>query len=207
MEVHPPHHPVNTLRESLVHIGLMTIGLFIALMLEAGVEWLHHRHLLHTADHNLRTEREINRKLIAEDERQLDGTEQRLRTSLTLIAHLKTHQPDSAKFDTHWEFSAPENAAWDTARNSGASALMSYDDAEAFSTVYSQQDVVIEDVKLYMQAIYRIRAPLHDSRGIGDLAPAELDDVSTRIQDALSALEMLRDSCRSLDNVYNAAPI
>jgi hypothetical protein len=60
LDVHPPHEPIHTWREFLLHIATITIGLLIALGLEGLVEWQHHRHLVHEAERSLRAEIQSN---------------------------------------------------------------------------------------------------------------------------------------------------
>ena len=45
IEVHPPDEKIHGVRDFLLHLFTITIGLLIALGLEAGVERLHHHHL------------------------------------------------------------------------------------------------------------------------------------------------------------------
>ena len=49
MEVHPPDHPLRTWGDFWIHLGTITIGLLIALGLEATVEWAHRVHRTLTA--------------------------------------------------------------------------------------------------------------------------------------------------------------
>ena len=49
MDVHPVHHAPLTWRDFFVQLLMITIGLFIALTLQAAVESLHHRHLVRDA--------------------------------------------------------------------------------------------------------------------------------------------------------------
>ena len=44
LDVHAPHQSAHTLKDFLIHIAAITIGLLIALGLEATVEWVHHKH-------------------------------------------------------------------------------------------------------------------------------------------------------------------
>ena len=60
IDVHAPHSAAHGWRDFLTHIATITIGLFIALTLEAGVEALHHRHLVREARANIRTELQQN---------------------------------------------------------------------------------------------------------------------------------------------------
>lgn len=60
MDIHAPQEPVHSWRDFFTHLTIVTIGLFIALMLEAAVEAMHHRHLVHEARDNIRTELQLN---------------------------------------------------------------------------------------------------------------------------------------------------
>jgi hypothetical protein len=44
LDIHPPHHSPNTLRDFFVHIATIVIGLLIAVGLEQTIEFFHHRH-------------------------------------------------------------------------------------------------------------------------------------------------------------------
>ena len=64
MEIHPPHQPILSVKEALVHLGIVTIGILIALSLEGLVEWQNHRHLIAEARHNVADEiRDNNNEL------------------------------------------------------------------------------------------------------------------------------------------------
>jgi hypothetical protein len=56
VDVHPPHHPIRSWKEFLLHLVTITVGLLIALALEAAVEAAHHRHIVRDARENLRRE-------------------------------------------------------------------------------------------------------------------------------------------------------
>ena len=60
MEIHPPSEPIHNWRDLLTHLGVITIGLFIALSLESLVEYMHHRHIVREARENIRLEIEEN---------------------------------------------------------------------------------------------------------------------------------------------------
>ena len=44
LDVHAPHESIHGWRDFFIHLATITIGLLIALGLEATVEWMHHRH-------------------------------------------------------------------------------------------------------------------------------------------------------------------
>ena len=43
IDVHVPEHRIGGVRDFLIHLSTITVGLLIALSLEAGVEMIHHR--------------------------------------------------------------------------------------------------------------------------------------------------------------------
>ena len=67
MDVHAPHEPIHTWRDIALHLGIVTVGLFIALSLEAFVEHLHNRHLVAEARANIREELESNHQAAQRD--------------------------------------------------------------------------------------------------------------------------------------------
>jgi hypothetical protein len=75
MEVHAPHEPIHSWRDFILHIVTITIGLLIALGLEAGVEALHHRHLRNETRAKLRNEIIEDQKQLPKNLHALDGEE------------------------------------------------------------------------------------------------------------------------------------
>ena len=203
MDVHAPHEPIHTWKDFLLHLATITIGLLIALGLEGLVEAAHHRHLLHQAETNLRAEISSNRQTLAGDEKQLDGTEQEIESDLRLLSTVKTHQPSSGQLAAGWEWNSMDSAAWDTARDTGAIALMPYEYAQGYSGIYGQQGIVNDQARSYISALYKITEPLKSGRKLADLQPAEIDTMIATSQQALVELDHLRDLSRSLDRIYD----
>ena len=205
MDVHAPHEPIHTWKDFTLHLATITIGLLIALGLEGLVEAAHHRHLLHQAETNLRAEVSSNRQTLAGDEKQLDGTEQEIESDLKLLTAVKTHQPTSGQLAENWEWNSMDSAAWNTARDTGAIALMPYEYAQTYSDIYGQQGVVNDQSRNYIGSIYKISEPLKGGRKLADLQPAEIDTMIANSQQALVELDHLRDLSKSLDLIYNHA--
>ena len=90
MEVHTPKHPVRSLREFLKEVGIIVLGVLLALGAEQTVEWLHWRQQVGITDEAL--QQEIRKDLGPAYERRVD--EQCLNGR---IAHLrdKLLQPGS----------------------------------------------------------------------------------------------------------------
>ena len=202
MDVHAPHEPIHTWRDFALHLLIVTIGLFIALSLEALVERLHQRHLLHTAETNLHIELHDNRDYLADDERHLDLTEAHLQQDIALLTARKSNPalPDSLSFGWHWD--GMQDSAWTTARDSGALTLMPFDTQQAWSVIYAQQNSVNQQASVYIADIYRAAAPTK-GRAFDQLTSAELDQSIANLQLSLADLDHLRDLCKSLDVIYH----
>jgi hypothetical protein len=201
MDVHAPHQPVHTWRDFAIHLVVVTIGLFIALSLEALVEHLHQRHLLHTAETNLHIELHDNRDYLADDEHHLDLTEAHLQHDVALLLARKSNPalPDTLDFGWHWD--GLQESAWTTARDSGGLALMPFDTQQGWSSIYAQQGSVDQQADAYLADIYRAEAPTK-GRTFAQLSPADLVQMIAGIQQALADLDHLRDLCKSLDVIY-----
>jgi hypothetical protein len=205
LDVHPPHEAAHTWKDFFLHIATIVVGLLIAIGLEQTVELLHRRHLLHTAEANLRSELHDNQALLTSDERYLNITEQQIEAGLRILADVKAHKPVVDEPSQHWEWDSPQAAAWDTARNTGAISLMSYDDAESYALVYDQQTIVNTQATLFIRDIYSISAPLHGDLKLTDLSPAAIDTMVANSNQTLSDIRLLRDYCGSLDRIYGRA--
>jgi len=201
MDVHAPHEPIHTWRDFAIHLVVVTIGLFIALSLEALIDHLHQRHLLHTAETNLHIELHNNHDLLAGDEQELDRTEARLQNDITTLLARKSNPSVAKPLSFDWTWNGMEDSAWTTAHDSGALALMPYDAEQAWSVIYGQQGAVNERAGVYIADIYRAAAPTK-GRAAAQLTPAELDQAIASLQQALADLDLLRDYCKSLDKIY-----
>lgn len=204
MEVHPPEHAIHNWRDFFIHIGTITIGLLIALGLEALVEQQHHRHLVHTAEANLHTEVRNNRQQLAADEHFLDTSQQQLQAGLASLEAVKAHKPGADFKSAWWEWDGPSFAAWDTARDSGALALMDLQHVQSFAVVYDQQKIVQDQAILFVRDIYSALAPLRGRR-ITDLNPQQLDSTIANTEHTLADLRLLRDYTEGLERIYDRA--
>src|SRR5579875_2397204 len=102
MEVHPPHEPVHSWREALIHIGLMTVGLFIALMLEGLVEYVHHKHLVREARENIRIELEHNHEATRTNIGNLDAEQARIESGMDTMRALQADPKTPRSISLSW---------------------------------------------------------------------------------------------------------
>jgi hypothetical protein len=172
-------------RYILVEIGIVTAGLFIALMLNSVVEWEHHKQLVRDARRNIQLEISQNREKVRTDmailRSTLDGVNANIATLRQIAAHKATH----ATLQNRIDFEPLDDAAWQTARNTDALSYMPYDEAERYSGLYS--------IITYVNNM--ALGELADSQ-MNAMAPAEMDaDVLRLPQQDVS--DMLRSNARA----------
>jgi hypothetical protein len=143
MDVHAPHERIHTWRDVALHLGIVTVGLFIALSLEAFVEHLHNRHLVAEARANIREELQINHEAAQDDIKRVQLTIDSLRANIDAIHRLQAHPKDFHGTITNtMSFNSLNDAAWRTARDTGALSFMPYKEIQRYSDLYFLEDLV-----------------------------------------------------------------
>ena len=140
LDVHPPEHGIHGTRDFLLHLFTITIGLLIALGLEAGVEAVHHRHQREEAETLVRREIQNNLNKLQDGAPQaIAELHQMSRVLQTLEARAQS-QPGALNEKDFIFHEAPiQDAAWRTAASTGALTLMNYAEVERFSDAYKEQ--------------------------------------------------------------------
>ena len=141
LDVHPPHEPVHTWRDFLLHLATITIGLLIALGLEGCVEWMHHRHLVHQAETSLRTEIENNdsttQSLLAAVHKQQSV----LQNDVALLnQEISNPKVPVTGLSLEFRLVTLDEVSWKTAQTTGAIAYMPYARAQEYAEVYDMQE-------------------------------------------------------------------
>ncbi len=179
MEVHAPEHPIHTWRDFFIHIATITIGLLIAIGLEAAVEALHHRHLRAETRQNLRAEIKDNQQTFAKDLRALEGETRELKDDIALLQRLRAHQLTKPGDDLQfaWGWDGTSDTAWQTAKETGALALMENEVVQQYDAVYSQQDLVDRAALELTRDMTRATIPLTVEPNLNALTPAQIDEL------------------------------
>jgi hypothetical protein len=146
MDVHPPHEAIHTLRQFLMHLLTITIGLLIALALEHWAEYIHERHLVHEAERRVRIEIQGNSNSLANHIQDLQKQDEELKGDLATLRLYAAHRQGTERHSVNLHFSRTtlDNAAWVTARSNGALSYMSYEEAQKMADVYAAQDMLMD---------------------------------------------------------------
>lgn len=143
MEIHAPSEPIHTKKDFFIHLFTITVGLLIALSLEGVVEHIHNHHLVIEARANIRQELEDNHKSAQANLVLLQKNIDLQKINIQNIHHL--HDSPKGFHGTVMNtmtFDSLEDAAWRTARDTGALSFMPYDEVQRYSDLYMLEDLV-----------------------------------------------------------------
>jgi plasmid stability protein len=186
MDIHMPE-PVHSWRDVFIHLGIITLGLFIALSLEGVVEYFHHRHIVAEARANIRQELETDHVAAQRDLTLLQQGIDLQKKNIQNIHNLEEQPHFHGSISNTMDFDSMDDAAWQTARDTGALAFMPYQEVQRYSDLYMLEEQVnamaIEDGK----ADFEAAAPFDMGINPDKLPPAEFqrmlhDNAAVEIQ-------------------------
>lgn len=147
LDVHLPHKKLHGLKEFLVHIFTITVGLLIATQIESCVEWRHHVHLAEEARAELRTEIEKNLQDMKQVQPALKQWRKQIDDNLKAMQRIQDHPKDpkaqEAKLSVNFSTMSFSDTAWRTAQATGALGYMPYDEAERYSEIYQCESSLV----------------------------------------------------------------
>jgi len=205
MEIHPPEKPIHTVKDFLLQLMTITIGILIALSLEGVIEWSHHRTLVSEAKENLRQEILDNQR---ELEKALSGypnLRKNEEKALQLIEDLRAHRVkghrEPVTLDFSYYLAVPSNANWSTAQAAGAVAFMSYPDVQRLASIYDNQ----RKFDSFQDRLAETVAAAVPSDDPDNSTPDELRAWKTRIQASLAHLRTMEGWAQHLNAEYDGA--
>jgi hypothetical protein len=206
VDVHPAHHAPRTWRDFFLQLVMITIGLFIALTLQAGVESLHHRHLVRDARENLRREIQNNHKRYAENVQNLEKNRRQLAHDIDQLKDLRGGKPiDMGTLSWGWDWNSYSVASWKTARDTGAVSYMSSDLINAYTEVYTQQEYVNTEPIAIVDDEPKSAAALRVAKDPSALSPNEIQSMLMSLAETDIRLATLQSVMVSLDEMYTKA--
>lgn len=203
LDVHPPHERMHGVKDFLLHLFTITIGLLIALSLEGCMEWQHHRHLVQEAETGLRSEIAQNSGMIAGLRQQINDEQTELNNDLTVLSRMQAQpNPAHGKLGFSFRWGNFNDVAWKTSQSTGAFAYMSYPDASTFSTIYAIQDELLKSEKDVTDEVLRASAFPSTQTDSWLPTPAQADDLRTHIGLLRMRLLLLTSYVDGLDRLY-----
>jgi hypothetical protein len=139
IDIHPPQHAPMTRREFFTHLGIVILGILIAIGLEQTVEALHHRHERQVLIEGFHRECADNLKVF---DFNLDVLRQGIAWQRASLAALRNAQPHGGYITVAMpqapaqnNLQAPSRSVWSVAKASGKIELLPENLAEVFDRV------------------------------------------------------------------------
>ncbi len=204
LDVHPPHEPIHGWRDFLLHILTITIGLLIALTLEAAVEAIHHRHIVAEARENIRLELQQNHEAIGKNIASVDQEADRVKAGIDTMRFMRVHPHAHASIAFQWNIETLHDAAWRSARDTGALGYMPYKEVQGYADLYGMQESMSQQLTNHITREVELLAPLMVAPD-GDFSKIPEQQFNDMVRDtgaALLDLQTLKQFMRALDASY-----
>src|SRR5438105_10721119 len=203
IDIQPPH-AIRSVKDFLLQLATITIGILIALTLEGTLEWVHHRRLVHEAKANLSTEIHENQVEISQGLAGLRTAEQQLQQMVTLVHKLQQNRATPVgdiKFN--WTLDELHATSWNTAAVTGAIAYMDYKEVKRYTRVYDlQQQFLTVQNKAFdsIVAVYGLGTLLQ--RATKKLSDSDLSQAERVLGLALANAQTVESLENSLNEEY-----
>lgn len=190
MDIHPPAHPILSFKEALVHLGIVTVGILIALSLEGLLEWQHHRHLVTEARANIAEELRDNDNELEHFLQAVPKFRSNYSHALDYLSATAAHHPPAGG-TISVGLSSPElgTASWMTAQTMGALGLMDYSDVKRYAAAYELQ---AEFLRLQSRTMDAVVAAMTTFERNEDPAKLSVTDLQTAQQNMLAVMSGLQ---------------
>jgi hypothetical protein len=204
MEIHAPERPVTSLKEFLVHIGIVTIGILIALSLEGLLEWHHHRELVKEARANIASEIQDNRKELDYFIKNAPQARKDQEQALQLIGNVLAHQSLGAHASLHLVANLADlnSTSWATAQAVGALSFMEYGEVKRYARIYQLQEEFLRLQQKNLDIVTSALAIFAENKGPTELPEADLRAERSRILDSLSSITIQQQIGQALMKRY-----
>jgi hypothetical protein len=203
MDIHPPHGPVNSPRDFLLHLLTVVLGILIALSLEGLLEWHHHRSSAEEARSNLSAEIRENRQRLERGLTEAPDAKQRLKATIDAVEALRRNRHDDRTSKLDWSFGVTPlpATAWSTAASTGALAYMDFPEVKGYTWVYLLQDQFLTMQQSTLATWLNLQKWL-PRRGLTGLSNEELSEVESEASAALLHTETEESFAKTLVQMY-----
>lgn len=166
LDVHPPHHRLEGIKDFVIHLLTITVGLLIAVGIEGCVERHHQHDLAIEARETLRKEIEANSKQMTDALAGTDKNQALVKDDIDFLTRLRKSPKDKGlqkgSLTANFSFTRLDDTAWKTAQATGALAFMPYEEANKYSNIYNaqhqfeaSQEKIAEDVAQFFGIIQK----------------------------------------------------
>lgn len=205
MEIHvPSKHPIMTVREALVHLVIVTIGILIALSLEGVRQSIEHRSLAAEARENIHDEITRNKTELDQVLPKVASQQREFRKiHAAIVALLAGKPPGDDDVSLQPPLASLSAAAYGTAQVTGAFGYMEYEDVRRFTSLYDFQASYRAMQERFLSLETVLSGPLLVGGSIrNSAAAADLSITKRQIEEAVATLILLEQTGKALSGVY-----
>jgi hypothetical protein len=196
---------MHGIRDFLLHLFTITVGLLIALGLEGCVERAHHRHLVHEAEASLRTEIQDNSKAMANALDEVHKQEATLKKDMKVLKYIiQNHKaPKDSNMEITFRVHGLNDAAWKTAQTTTALSYMPYSEVQEYADIYATQEKFdAAQMQSVRDASISIGSFLASEKGDSDPTSGEAASIKEKIETFGGQLFYVESLMKSLDAQY-----
>src|SRR3984885_83273 len=186
LDVHPPHKAIGNASEFFLHLFTITIGLLIAVGIEAAVERHQHRELAREARETMTEEIRNNAGSTTEALADIASEQKKMTEYVAAVRKVQMNPNDPTANDLHLDLSynttGLEDTGWKTAQATGALAFMPYAESTKYSAIYGAeqaflkaQDQLSDDEARFLGTIQRFHV------GQGKLSKDAADAIAEQV--------------------------
>jgi len=205
MEIHPPERPLHTFKDILLQLTIVTIGILIALSLEALVEWGHNRALVREARAKLTQEIRDNKRQVDEALQKAPALVDAHKQVLAWINERLAHKEPTIH-GLHLDYSQVllSDSSWRTAEATGVLGHMGYAEVQKYADVYALQ---AEALRLQQRTIDIAVAEAQQAEfeDLEHLTDSELQSWKQQVIALLSHLRAEQSFAKALSDRYAVA--
>jgi len=212
LDVHAPHEPIHGVKDFLLHLLTISVGLLIAVGIEGCVE-LHREHkLVKEARATMHEEIEHNSKSIDEAVGELDQQKTSITKNMEILTRIEENPKDedaqkkATSLNANFSNIGLRDTAWKTAQATGALAFMPYADAQRYSDVYdSQQEFLNQQNKILEDEAQFLGVIAETDFGHGDVTKQQASETLERFgvwRGHLAYLELMAKVTAATDKAF-----
>jgi len=177
IDVHPPHQPVHTWKDFLIHMSAICLGLLIAIGLEQSVEYFHHRHQAREARASIQQELRDNVTVVQKNLDNFAEGEAELAKDMDV---LNSQTPDAQTLPVlqySWHLLRQRDAAWNAAKTDGSIALIAPQEIADANYFYASSSEPLPVLFAYITDMDAAGTIVEHARIAGKLDQAEREQL------------------------------
>jgi hypothetical protein len=141
MDVHPPIGTVHSIKDVLIHVAIVAVGIGLALGAEQVVEAHHRAALVKHATQSFRAEFQRNIESMSSVPAAMASVRAQIDDVLALLAHAPSSPAPQKLQYPRFNFQLTYSASWDAAIATQAIGNMPYDEVQRYAEAFAEMKV------------------------------------------------------------------